>query len=140
MYEKFNHYSQDGLHNAAQTHLAQLTGVNDPKGKNPLSLPNSSHTCVKATDAWNVALNYASPIIQGMIAADLPHVEGLLEEAWHRAEKAEELPIKHINTYVELERQTRLFLDFLRGPAAPLTIRELADTIDETSRALSLIR
>lgn len=118
MRESFVAYTADGLYNAACTHLLHLENVNEPAPGHVRghTLPVYGRHCVKAEPRIGVTFNFCSRHVRAMVASDLDTVEGLLDEAWRRASKQDaSVSLRHVNVYVELERQARLFLNRLAG-------------------------
>lgn len=119
MYKSWLTYSDEGLHNAALTHLFQIASVNEPTKVNSLAaISVHSGTCVRAAPGAEPAFNFASRPVQDLVAADISHIEGLIDTGWTRMEKSNDYPVRFVNTYVDLERQVRTFLDNRRGMAA----------------------
>lgn len=119
MYKSWLTYSDEGLHNAALTHLFQIASVNEPKStKSPAAISIHSSTCVRAAPGAEPAFNFASRPVQELVAADVSHIDGLIDTGWSRMEKKNDYPARFVNTYVDLERQVRRFLDNRRGMAA----------------------
>ena len=130
MYSSFLTYSDDGLHNAALTHLFQVKAANKPGRVSSLAaLSTTSATCVSAAPDRETLFNFGSSVVRSMVAADISSVDGLIDTAWARMMKSGNYPVRYVNTYVELEQETRSFLDGRRGMAA-LSVADLKHILD----------
>lgn len=137
MYRDFEGMSLEGMHNLAKTLRFQFAAANSPKDmqlKSKAVLPIHSRTIVTA-DGIDVAMDYSSPLILGLVMSGLADTEGLIFEGWKRMEREDIYPLPLVNTLTGLEGEVRRFLDDFRG-AALLSVEDFCGISREVGSVL----
>lgn len=127
MYRTYEHYSLEGLANLAETFRFQFADVNAPKSVQDFKakvLPIHARFSMSASDG-NVAMDYSSPMVRGLVMADISDVEDVLSQAWRRMEEENYYPLRLVDLFTNLDREVKRFLDADRGMAL-LDVRDFS--------------
>ena len=140
MYETFEKYSDAALMDLVESYCFTMGALNDPKAyqHRPGVLPVDSTISVRALPNGTLAMNFASRVIQGIMAAEIPKIESLLDEVGRRGRLSMMVDAKTVVVVdspmdfpliQRLTRHVNEYLHFLRGEAV-LSVEEIGITND----------
>ncbi len=140
MYKTFEHYSDSALMDLVESYCFTMGALNDPIAyqRHPGVLPVDSTVSFVAFPNGNLAMNFASRIVQGIMAAEIPKIESLMAEIERRGQlnvRVDEKTVFVVDSPMtspliqRLTRHVNEYLHFLGGVPG-LSVEEIGVTND----------